>query len=413
MAKPIITAIDVGTHKVCALIAEVHDNNELEVLGVGIEPSRGMQKGAISNVDEASTAVANAVEQAERSSGLEIGAAFVSLAGAHVGATNSRGVVGIGGSRAIEQADIDRALEGAQAIPVPHNREVLHIIPRSFIVDGQDGIRSPLGMHGFRLEVEAHIISVSKTVLQNVTKCVENAGVAVEQVVINPLASAEVALTETEREMGVLVCDIGAGTMDIAIYIEGNVWHTAVLPVGGKLITSDIAHGLRLPYEVAEAVKLEHGHALASDVTKGSNFKVQPFGLVESAQSVSQLELAQIVQPRVEEIFELALQEIKRSGYDGMLSAGVVLTGGTARLPGIRQLASSVMQLPVRLVEPPQLRGLVDRISGPEFSTTVGLLHWAARTVALQPHKVEGGFFHWPQGVFVSAFGWVRNNLLP
>ena len=413
MAKPIITAIDVGTHKVCALIAEVHDNNELEVLGVGIEPSRGVQKGAISNVDEASTAVANAVEQAERSSGLEIGAAFVSLAGAHVGATNSRGVVGIGGSRAIEQADIDRALEGAQAIPVPHNREVLHIIPRSFIVDGQDGIRSPLGMHGFRLEVEAHIISVSKTVLQNVTKCVENAGVAVEQVVINPLASAEVALTETEREMGVLVCDIGAGTMDIAIYIEGNVWHTAVLPVGGKLITSDIAHGLRLPLEVAEAVKLEHGHALASDVTKGSNFKVQPFGLVESAQSVSQLELAQIVQPRVEEIFELALQEIKRSGYDGMLSAGVVLTGGTARLPGIRQLASSVMQLPVRLVEPPQLRGLVDRISGPEFSTTVGLLHWAARTVALQPHKVEGGFFHWPQGVFVSAFGWVRNNLLP
>ena len=412
MAKPIITAIDVGTHKVCALIAEVHDNNELEVLGVGIEPSRGMQKGAISNVDEASTAVANAVEQAERSSGLEIGAAFVSLAGAHVGATNSRGVVGIGGSRAIEQADIDRALEGAQAIPVPHNREVLHIIPRSFIVDGQDGIRSPLGMHGFRLEVEAHIISVSKTVLQNVTKCVENAGVAVEQVVINPLASAEVALTETEREMGVLVCDIGAGTMDIAIYIEGNVWHTAVLPVGGKLITSDIAHGLRLPFEVAEAVKLEHGHALASDVTKGSNFKVQPFGLVEPAQAVSQLELAHIVQPRVEEIFELALQEIKRSGYDGMLSAGV-LTGGTARLPGIRQLASSVMQLPVRLVEPPQLRGLVDRISGPEFSTTVGLLHWAARTVAMQPHKVEGGFFHWPQGVFASAFGWVRNNLLP
>ena len=413
MAKPIITAIDVGTHKVCALIAEVHDNNELEVLGVGIEPSRGMQKGAISNVDEASTAVANAVEQAERSSGLEIGAAFVSLAGAHVGAQNSRGVVGIGGSRAIEQADIDRALEGAQAIPVPHNREVLHIIPRSFIVDGQDGIRSPLGMHGFRLEVEAHIISVIKTGLQNVLKCVENAGVAVEQVVINPLASAEVALTETEREMGVLVCDIGAGTMDIAIYIEGNVWHTAVLPVGGKLITSDIAHGLRLPLEVAEAVKLEHGHALASDVTKGSNFKVQPFGLVEPAQAVSQLELAQIVQPRVEEIFELALQEIKRSGYDGMLSAGVVLTGGTARLPGIRQLASSVMQLPVRLVEPPQLRGLVDRISGPEFSTTVGLLHWAARTVALQPHKVEGGFFHWPQGVFVSAFGWVRNNLLP
>ena len=413
MAKPIITAIDVGTHKVCALIAEVHDNNELEVLGVGIEPSRGVQKGAISNVDEASTAVANAVEQAERSSGLEIGAAFVSLAGAHVGAQNSRGVVGIGGSRAIEQADIDRALEGAQAIPVPHNREVLHIIPRSFVVDGQDGIRSPLGMHGFRLEVEAHIISVIKTGLQNVLKCVENAGVAVEQVVINPLASAEVALTETEREMGVLVCDIGAGTMDIAIYIEGNVWHTAVLPVGGKLITADIAHGLRLPLEVAEAVKLEHGHALASEVTRGSNFKVQPFGLVESAQSVSQLELAQIVQPRVEEIFELALQEIKRSGYDGMLSAGVVLTGGTARLPGIRQLASSVMQLPVRLVEPPQLRGLVDRISGPEFSTTVGLLHWAARTVAMQPHKVEGGFFHWPQGVFASAFGWVRNNLMP
>ncbi|MDW8326114.1 MAG: cell division protein FtsA, partial [Anaerolineales bacterium] len=224
---PLLVGIDVGTTKVCTLIADVEEQG-FRILGVGIEPSQGMRKGVVVDVEQASRSIAASVDKAQRSAGYEIGAAFVSLAGAHVSSVNSRGVVGIGGGHGIEQDDIDRALDNAQAIAIPHGREVLHVIPRGFIVDGQEGIRQPLGMHGFRLEVEAHIITAATASVQNLTKCVEAAGVAVEAYVLNPLASAEVVLTDTEKEMGVVVVDIGGGTTDIAIYIDGNVWHTSV-----------------------------------------------------------------------------------------------------------------------------------------------------------------------------------------
>jgi len=385
--SPLLVGIDVGTTKVCALIADVDEAGVYRILGVGIEPSQGMRKGVVVDVEQASRSIAAAVDKAQRSAGYEIGAAFVSLAGAHVSSVNSRGVVGIGGGNyGIEQDDIDRALDNATAIAIPHGREVLHVIPRGFIVDGQEGIRQPLGMHGFRLEVEAHIITAATASVQNLSKCVEAAGVAVEAYVLNPLASAEVVLSDTEKEMGVVVVDIGGGTTDLAIYIDGNVWHTGVLAIGGNHLTSDIAHGLRLPADMAEKVKVDYGSANSSEVALHESFNVQPFGEDQPLQ-VTKHDLATIIEARVEEIFGLILQEIKRTGYDGLLPAGIVLTGGTSQLPGLRKVASSVLNLPCRVAGPQNLQGLVDRLTGPAYSTSVGLLHWAHQESVAPPAR--------------------------
>ncbi len=375
--NPLLVCLDVGTTKICALVGETDEFGGLRILGVGLEPARGMRKGVVVNVEEASNAIANAVEKAQRSAGYEIGAAFVSLAGSHISSVNSRGVAGVGGaSHGIDQDDIERALDAAQAIAIPHGREVLHVIPRGFSVDGQDGIRQPMGMHGFRLEVEAHIITAAAASVQNLTKCVESAGVTVEAYVLNPLASAEVVLTDTEKEMGVVVCDIGGGTTDLAIYLDGNVWHTMVLSVGGNHLTSDIAHGLRLPADMAERIKIQHGNAFSGEVASTEHFSIQPFG-EDRPVEVSRLDLATIIEARVEEMFSLVLQEVKRTGYDGLLPAGMVLTGGTSLLPGIRRVATEVLNLPCRTAGPTNLQGLVDKLEGPAFSTSVGLLRWA------------------------------------
>ena len=388
--NPLLVGLDVGTTKICALVGESDEVGGLRILGVGIEPARGMRKGVVINVEEASHAIATAVEKAQRSAGYEIGAAFVSLGGAHIASVNSRGVAGVGGgSHGIDQDDIDRALDAAQAIAIPHGREVLHVIPRGFTVDGQDGIRHPLGMHGFRLEVEAHIITAATASVQNLTKCVEAAGVQVEAYVLNPLASAEVVLTDTEKEMGVVVCDIGGGTTDLAIYIDGNVWHTMVLSVGGNHLTGDIAHGLRLPADMAEKIKIEHGHASAEDVATTETFTMQPFGEERPVQ-IARMDLATIIEARVEEMFSLVLQEVKRTGYDGLLPAGVVLTGGTSLLPGIRRVASEVLNLPCRTAGPANLQGLVDRLQGPAYATSVGLLSWAQNESQSAPRLKKG-----------------------
>ncbi len=388
--NPLLVGIDVGTTKICALVGETDEIGGLRILGVGVEPARGMRKGVVVNVEDASTAIANAVEKAQRSAGYEIGAAFVSLAGSHIASINSRGVAGIGGSsHGIDNEDIDRALDAAQAIAIPHGREVLHVIPRGFTVDGQDGIRQPLGMHGFRLEVEAHIITAATASVQNLTKCVESAGVAVEAYVLNPLASAEVVLTDTEKEMGVVVCDIGGGTTDLAIYLDGNVWHTMVLSVGGNHLTSDIAHGLRLPADMAEKLKIEHGHGCSAEVASTESVTVTPFG-EEGPVQISRLDLATIIEARVEEMFSLVLQEIKRTGYDGLLPAGLVLTGGTSLLPGIRRVATDVLNLPCRTAGPTNLQGLVDKLTGPAYSTSVGLLRWAQHESLVMPRALNG-----------------------
>jgi cell division protein FtsA len=375
MDRPIVVGIDVGTTKICTLVGTEESPGQIRILGVGIEPSQGIKKGVVVDLAAASQAVSRSIDKAERSSGLEITSALVSLAGSQVSSVNSHGVVGVSG-RAIDQEDIERAIEAARAVAIPHNREIIHVIQRGFDVDGQAGIRMPLGMHGYRLEVETHIITASAASVENLRQCVGASGVEVSQFVLNPLASAEVVLNETERQMGVVVVDMGGGTTDMAIYIDGDVWYTSVLAVGGNHVTSDIAHGLRLPMSQAEEIKIQHGHALQVEVGNQESFNIRPFGEQEVVQ-VNRQELAEIIEARVEEIIGLVLQEIKRSGYDGLLPAGMVLTGGSSALPGIRNLASSVLGVPVRIAQPDNLVGMVDKLDSPAYSTGVGLLRWA------------------------------------
>ena len=373
--EEIVVGIDVGTTKICTLVGRIEDEKTIRILGVGIEPSDGIRKGVIVDLAAATQAITHSVERAEQTSGLEIASALVSLAGAHVSSVNSRGATAIPGG-VIDASDMAHALDQARAIAIPHDREIVHIIQRGFSVDGQEGIRTPLGMHGYRLEVEAHIITASAATVENLRQCVGAAGVEIQNFVLNPLASAEVVLTEQEREMGVAVCDIGGGTTDLAIYVDGNVWHTMVLAVGGNHLTQDIAHGLRLAVAQAEEVKKQQGHAVRSEVGAEEYFSIRPFGEDQPVQ-INRQDLAHIIEARIAEMFGLIMQEIKRSGYDGLLPAGMVLTGGTSALPGIRRVASEVLNMHVRTAQPENLKGLVDRLNSPAFATSVGLLHWA------------------------------------
>ena len=371
----IVVGIDVGTTKICTLVGRIEEQS-IYILGSGVEPSEGIKKGVIVDLAAASQAITRSVHKAEQTSGVEITGAMVSLAGAHVSSINSRGVTAVSGET-IDEVDIARALDAARAVAIPHNREIIHVIQRGFTVDGQDGVNMPLGMHGYRLEVEAHIITASEATVENLRQCVGSAGVEVLQFVLNPLASGDVVLSNTERQMGVAVCDIGGGTTDLAIYVDGHVWHTMVLAVGGNHITNDIATGLRLPLAQAEEIKKKFGYALKSGVGVEENFTIKAFG-EDTPVQINRQDLAHIIEARVEEIFTLTLQEIKRSGYDGLLPAGMVLTGGSSALPGMRTLASQVLGLPVRTAGPEKLAGMADQLKSPAYSTGVGLLYWAA-----------------------------------
>ncbi len=374
-----IVGIDAGSSKVCTLVGEVDDEGDLCVIGVGLVPSRGIRRGVVVNVADATAAIAASVERAERTSGYKIERTYLGLSGTHISSLNSRGVVGISRrEHGITIEDVDRALDAAHAIAVPHNQEVVHVIPRGYVVDGQGGVRDPVGMHGFRLEVEAHIVTGSSAAIQNLVKCVEVNGVEVDELVLASTAAGDVVLTDTEREMGIVLADIGAGTTDIAIFIEGTVWHTVTLGMGGEYITGDIAIGLRLPPDVAEQVKVQHGHACVAQVPPEERFTVSTFG-GGTPQVVPRWKLAEIIEARAEEILSMLHQEIKRSGYDGLLPAGVVLCGGTAQLPGIQELGRDILGLPVRVGVPRDMHGLVDKISNPAHAVGAGLIEWGGK----------------------------------
>ncbi|HNW14074.1 MAG TPA: cell division protein FtsA, partial [Anaerolineaceae bacterium] len=366
---------DIGTTKICTLVARLEGDTDMRILGVGIEPALGIKKGNVVDISTATQSISRSIEKAQRTSGLEIESALVSLAGSHVMAMNSRGVVGISGG-VISQEDVDRALEAAMAVAMPHNREIIHVIQRGFTVDGQEGIQSPVNFSGFRLEVEAHIITAAAATVENLRQCVNGCNVDVLQFVLNPLASGEVVLNKPERDMGVCICDIGGGTSDLAIYINGDVWHTDVLPVAGNQITNDIAIGLHISPEQAEQIKKQYGHAITGEVGEGEFFTLRTFG-DDQPKQISRRELAYIIEARVEEIFQLLHQEVRRSGYENLLPAGMILTGGTSQLPGIRQLAADVLNMPVRVARPENLVGLVDQLQSPAYSTSVGLLKWS------------------------------------
>jgi cell division protein FtsA len=388
ITQGILFALDIGTTKVCALVGEVREG-QLQVIGLGIEPSRGMKKGMVVDVTEASVAIAKAVEKAEQSSGYELRHALVSMAGAHLDSCNNTAAISVNRKAVgITRDDINRALEAASAVVLPEGREVVHLVPRRFTIDDQQGILNPLGMYGSRMEVEAHIVTASAAALRNLEICTRKIGVETEEFVLNTLASAEAVLEPTEREMGVLVADIGGGTTDVALYTQGSAWHNVVIPLGGWHFTNDIAVGLGLPYDAAEEIKLRHGNCKPDDIDPGNVFLVKPFSGEQI--EVGLQDLAFVLEARAEELCELILASIRDSGYNGLLPAGIVLTGGGAQLRNLTTVAERVLGVPARVAIPRNLVGLVEKLQSPAYATGVGLLRWAMsgqNAYRLKEHK--------------------------
>ncbi len=374
----VVAGIDIGSSKICALLGEVQREGRVHVLGVGVVPSKGIRRGVVVNIEQAVEAISAAVAKAERASGYKIVSAYVTVSGAHIASLNNRGVVGVAGEeRIIREEDVQRAVEAARVISLPADRQIVHVIPRSFVVDGQDGVHNPAGMAGYRLEVDAHVITGGTTAIQNMARCLSRAGVEVAGLVFEPLASAAAVLSDEEREMGVALADIGGGTTNLVAFVEGSVCHTSVAPLGGGHVTNDIAVGLRTPLGSAEELKLAAGQALYAEVAPDEVVRIPGFG--GGGSEVSRRRLCEIVEARLEEVCTAIAGEVVRSGYDGLLPAGVVLTGGVAETPGIETLAQEICRLPVRTGRPHGVSGLGDLARGPGYAAGVGLLLWGAQ----------------------------------
>ncbi|HEV2952856.1 MAG TPA: cell division protein FtsA [Candidatus Dormibacteraeota bacterium] len=374
-----LTGLDLGTSKVAVVIAELDEHGQINVIGAGESPAEGLRKGVVVNIDKTVHAIQSAALRAEQMAGLKIETVVVSLAGSHLASQNSRGVIAVSRpDREIWDEDVARATDAAKAVSIASDRQVIHVIPRSFTVDGQEGVRDAVGMTGRRLEVESHIVTASTTSVQNVIKCVHQAGFDVDDVVAQGLASAEGVLSQNEIDLGVCLIDIGAGTTDVVIFNEGSELHMGVLPIGGGHVTNDIAIGLRTTLVEAEALKLNYGHTLPEVIDQGEKIEVRQVG-GDRIQAMPRRYLAEIIGPRMREIFRMARVELRKSGYDGLLPAGVVVTGGGARIMGVTDSAQSVFEMGARLGLPTGIGGLVDRVTGPSYASSVGLAKWAGR----------------------------------
>jgi cell division protein FtsA len=388
--EAVLVAVDVGTSKVVALIGEVTHDGVVTIIGKGAPAASGLKKGVVINIDQTVASIRSAREQAERLSGYRVESAIVAVGGNHVESQNSRGAVAVSGPRReVSHEDIERATEVARAVTIPSNREVLHVLPRGFVVDGQEGVKDPLGMSAVRLEVETHIVHASATAVQNLTKCIQRADIRIDELVCASLASADAVLTETERELGVAVADFGAGTIDLALFLDGSPIHTAVLPLGGNNVTNDVAIGLKTSLAAAEELKIRHGTAEPESVETDEQVEVETIG-DDAGRTASRLELARVIEARMREVFEKIGDEIARSGHTGLLPAGLVLTGGAAQLAGTAMLGREVLQMPVRVAGPTGVGGLTDHLLTPAYSTSMGLLLWGARSVrGYEPLRYE------------------------
>ena len=378
-----IAGIDVGTTKVCTVVANVEGDN-IRVIGVGITPTSGLHKGLVVNINDARESIRRSVKEAERTCGYKVESAYIGVTGRHVSSLNSRAVIAITrGDRMVRSEDLKRVLTSARGVKLSADRKLLHVIPRAFAVDGQTGVKNPVGMHGLRLDVETHIITAAVTSVQNLIKCVRGIGIDIEELVLEPLASSEAVLTTDEKQVGVLLADIGGGTTDIAIFREGSIWHTAVLPVAGYQITRDIAIGLGLPFEVAEEMKKKYGSVAPVYETKKGD------SLMSNGHGVSHRDLCDIIRARVEELLRLIVLEMPNSEYEKLVPDGIVLTGGSANLTGIEALGRNTLQLPVRVGVPSNISGISDTLHDPAYATGVGLVLWGARhkgKKSLTPH---------------------------
>lgn len=373
MAKKnsIVVGLDIGTSKVCAIVGEMTDDG-VEIIGLGSHASQGLRKGVVINIESTVNSVKKAVEEAALMAGCEIHTVYASISGGHIKAFNSHGIVAVK-NKEVTQRDLERVIDAAKAVAIPLDREVLHVLPQDYIIDDQDGIKDPLGMSGVRLEAKVHIITGALTSAQNIIKCCNRTGLNVAEIVLAPLAAAEATLTDEERELGVVLVDMGGGTTDIALYHDGTVKHTAVLGIGGNHVTNDIAAGLRTPFNDAERIKQRYGFAKATMVTEDERVQV-PSLAGKGAGSVSRQILCEIIEPRLDEIFELIQKEIAKSGYEGALASGVVITGGSMLLPGAVEMAARSFGLPVRLGVPAHVGGIVDVVDSPAYAAAVGLV---------------------------------------
>ncbi|MFA4874300.1 MAG: cell division protein FtsA [bacterium] len=388
MAKreDLVIGLDIGTTKICCIVGEVM-NEGVDIVGIGTHPSKGLRKGVVVNIESTVNSIRKAVEEAELMAGCEITTVFAGIAGGHIKGLNSHGIVAIK-DKEVTPADVDRVIDAAQAVSIPLDREVIHVIPQQFIVDDQDGVRDPVGMSGVRLEAKVHIVTGAVTSAQNIIKCCNRAGLNVNDIVLQQLASAEATLTQDEKDLGVVLLDMGGGTTDIAIFSQGSIVHTAVLTIGGNHLTNDVAVGLRTPAHEAEKIKQKYGCCTAGMVHKDETIEVPSVG-GRSPRVLSRQILAEILEPRMEEIFTLSQQELVRAGFEDMAAAGLVLTGGTTLLEGAVELAEQVFNLPVRRGLPKRIGGLVDVVRNPMYSTGVGLTMLGSASRAEQRFKIR------------------------
>ncbi|MET0327793.1 MAG: cell division protein FtsA [Luteimonas sp.] len=373
--RSLVVGLDIGTSKVVALVGEIQADGSIEVVGLGSHPSRGLKKGVVVNIESTVQSIQRAVEEAELMAGCEINSVYAGIAGSHVRSLNSHGVVAIR-DKEVTHADVEHVIDAAKAVAIPADQKILHVLPQEFIIDGQEGIRDPIGMSGVRLEAKVHIVTGADSAAQNIVKCVQRCGLAVEDVVLEQLASSYAVLTDDEKELGICLVDIGGGTTDLAVFSNGAIRHTAVIPIAGDQVTNDIAVSMRTPTQYAEDIKVRYACALSQLANPDESIEVPSVG-DRPARRLARQTLAEIVEPRYEELYGLIRDELRRSAFEEIIAAGIVLTGGSAKMEGAIDLAKEIFHMPVRLGLPQQVKGLSEAVQNPIYSTGVGLLLYA------------------------------------
>ena len=403
--REMIVGLDIGTSKVVAIVCEVTPEREIEVVGIGSHPSRGLKRGVVINIESTVQSIQRAIEEAELMAGCQIHSVFAGIAGSHIRSLNSHGIVAIR-DKEVTQGDIDRVIDAARAVAVPADQKILHVLPQEFIIDNQEGIREPIGMSGVRLEAKVHLVTGAVSAAQNIIKCVRRCGLEVDDIILEQLASSHSVLTEDEKELGVCLVDIGGGTTDIAVFSEGSIRHTAVIPIAGDQVTNDIAVALRTPTQHAEDIKIKYACALTQLATADETIEVPSVG-ERPARRLSRQTLAEVVEPRYEELLTLIQVELRRSGFEDLIAAGIVLTGGSSKMEGLIDLAEEIFHMPVRLGVPQYVTGLVDVVRNPIYATGVGLLLFGSqhRRAGVREVKVNG-----VKGVWERMKSWFQGN---
>ncbi|MDX1901416.1 MAG: cell division protein FtsA [Gammaproteobacteria bacterium] len=403
--KDLIAGIDIGTSKVITIVGEVAEDGSLSIVGLGSHQSQGLKRGVVVNIESTVQSIQRSVEEAEQMAGCQIYSAYTGIAGSHIRSLNSHGIVAIR-DREVTQTDVDRVIDAARAVAIPADQKILHILPQEYIIDTQDSIREPVGMSGVRLEAKVHIVTGAVAAAQNIVKCLKRCGLAATDIVLEQFASSQSVLTEDEKELGVCMLDIGGGTTDIAVFTDGSVRHTAVIPIAGDQVTNDIAIALRTPAKNAEDIKIHHAYALANLIEEDSMIAV-PMSGDRPAKHISKRMLAEVVEARYEELFALVAAELRRSGFDGLIPAGIVLTGGASKVKGALELAERVFKMPVRIGVPQHVTGLSDVMNNPCYATSVGLLLYGLQQRNGHRHLGTSTSL---KGILNRMKGWFQGN---